>query len=62
MRILLLTGWADRLKIEGEIPEGVDQLLGKPITKAQLQQAIAGTTDHHAKTPEPTVGTLSLTR
>jgi CheY-like chemotaxis protein len=42
-RVLLLTGWADRLRIEGDVPEGVDQLLGKPITKAQLQQAIEGT-------------------
>jgi CheY-like chemotaxis protein len=42
-RVLLLTGWADRLSIDGEMPEGVDQVLGKPITKAQLQQAVAGT-------------------
>lgn len=41
MRVLLLTGWADRLRVEGDIPEGVDQLLGKPITKAQLQEAVA---------------------
>jgi CheY-like chemotaxis protein len=40
-RVLLLTGWADRLRVEGELPAGVDKLLGKPITKAQLQQALA---------------------
>jgi CheY-like chemotaxis protein len=40
-RVLLLTGWADRLQVEGGIPAGVDRLLGKPITKAQLQQALA---------------------
>jgi CheY-like chemotaxis protein len=39
-RVLLLTGWADRLMVEGDFPTGVDQLLGKPITKAQLRQAI----------------------
>ena len=33
-RVLLLTGWADRLSIEGERPEGVDRILGKPISKA----------------------------
>jgi CheY-like chemotaxis protein len=41
MRVLLLTGWADRLQVEGDMPAGVDRLLGKPITKAQLQQALA---------------------
>jgi signal transduction histidine kinase len=40
-RVLLLTGWADRLQVEGEIPAGVDKLLGKPITKEQLRQALA---------------------
>jgi CheY-like chemotaxis protein len=40
-RVLLLTGWADRLQVEGEIPAGVDKLLGKPITKDQLRQALA---------------------
>ncbi len=40
-RVLLLTGWADRLKVEGDIPAGVDKLLGKPITKEQLRQALA---------------------
>ena len=38
-RVLLLTGWADRLMVEGDFPVGVDQLLGKPITKAQLRQS-----------------------
>ena len=39
-RVLLLTGWADRLMVEGDFPVGVDQLLGKPITKVQLRQAL----------------------
>lgn len=39
-RVLLLTGWADRLMVEGDFPEGVDQLLAKPVTKAHLRQAI----------------------
>jgi signal transduction histidine kinase/ActR/RegA family two-component response regulator len=41
-RVLLLTGWADRLVVEGDFPEGVDQVLAKPITKAQLRQALEG--------------------
>jgi CheY-like chemotaxis protein len=38
--VLLFTGWADRLAIEGDLPEGVDQVLGKPIGKQKLQEAI----------------------
>jgi hypothetical protein len=38
--VLLFTGWADRLAIEGDLPEGVDQVLGKPVGKQKLQQAI----------------------
>ncbi len=49
-RVLLLTGWADRLTVEGDVPEGVDQLLGKPITKAQLQQAVSYGDTSNAKT------------
>jgi signal transduction histidine kinase/ActR/RegA family two-component response regulator len=39
-RVLLLSGWADRLVVEGDFPVGVDQILGKPITKAQLRRAL----------------------
>jgi signal transduction histidine kinase/ActR/RegA family two-component response regulator len=38
--VLLFTGWADRLAIEGDLPDGVDQVLGKPIGKQKLQEAI----------------------
>jgi len=41
--VILLTGWAERLVAEGEVPDGVDQVLGKPITKELLQQALTTT-------------------
>ena len=40
-RVILFTGWADRLAIEGDLPEGVDQILAKPITKEGLQKALS---------------------
>jgi CheY-like chemotaxis protein len=40
-KVVLFTGWADRLRVEGELPEGVDELLGKPVTKARLQQTLS---------------------
>jgi CheY-like chemotaxis protein len=39
--VILLTGWADRLAAEGDTPEGVDQVLGKPVTKLTLQAALS---------------------
>jgi CheY-like chemotaxis protein len=58
-RVLLLTGWADRLMVEGDFPVGVDQLLGKPITKAQLRQAI-GAGPPNAETPSASSPTQSV--
>jgi signal transduction histidine kinase/ActR/RegA family two-component response regulator len=60
-RVLLLTGWADRLRIEGDVPEGVDQLLGKPVTKAQLQQAIDGVAIAPAPVLDAALSTLAPT-
>lgn len=61
-RVVLFTGWADRLAIEGDLPEGVDRVLGKPITKDQLQKAIQTTATFVAAPAaagydEPTVAT-----
>jgi signal transduction histidine kinase/CheY-like chemotaxis protein len=41
--IILLTGWADQLRAQGETPIGVDLVLGKPLTLEQLSAAIART-------------------
>ena len=60
-RVLLLTGWADRLMVEGDFPVGVDQLLGKPITKDQLRQAIgAGPPTAGPPNPGPTTDSIPL--
>jgi CheY-like chemotaxis protein len=50
-RVVLFTGWADRLAIEGDLPEGVDQVLGKPITKDQLQKAVVHAAPTHVPVP-----------
>jgi len=39
--VILLTGWGTRLRVEGDIPEGVDLVLAKPTTSRQLQMALA---------------------
>ena len=39
--VILLTGWGTRLRVEGDIPEGVDLVLAKPATSRQLQMALA---------------------
>jgi CheY-like chemotaxis protein/anti-sigma regulatory factor (Ser/Thr protein kinase) len=41
--VILLTGWADQLRAQGETPIGVDLVLGKPLTIEQLSAAIAKT-------------------
>jgi signal transduction histidine kinase/ActR/RegA family two-component response regulator/HAMP domain-containing protein len=39
--VILLTGWGARLAAEGEVPEGVDRVLGKPPRLADLRAALA---------------------
>ena len=39
--VILLTGFGDLLKATGETPEEVSLVLRKPITRAELQQAMA---------------------
>jgi CheY-like chemotaxis protein len=39
--IILLTGWGQRLVIEGDVPPHVDRVLAKPATLGQLRVALA---------------------
>ena len=39
--VLMLTGFGDLMKCAGVRPEGVDEVLGKPVMPAELMQAIA---------------------
>lgn len=43
-RILMLTGFAALMQARGELPAGVDRLLGKPVTLAGLREAVADLT------------------
>lgn len=40
-RVVLLTGWGRRMNAAGEIPDGVDHLLGKPPKLEELREALA---------------------
>jgi CheY-like chemotaxis protein len=39
--VILLTGWGQRLQGEGELPEHVDRVLGKPPRLSELRAALA---------------------
>jgi len=39
--IILLTGWGQRLSIEGDVPPHVDRVLSKPPNLLQLRRALA---------------------
>ena len=39
--IIQLTGFGDIMKLKGEHPDGVDQIVGKPATQADLRNAVA---------------------
>jgi CheY-like chemotaxis protein len=39
--IILLTGWGQRLSIEGDVPPHVDRVLSKPPKLLQLRRALA---------------------
>ncbi len=41
--VILLTGFGDVMKDEGARPEGVDMIMSKPITRSELQRAVADT-------------------
>jgi len=38
--IIMLTGFGDLMKMTGEIPEGVDRVLSKPVTVTELRRAL----------------------
>ena len=38
--IILLTGFGEIMKEEGVMPEGIDFILSKPITRGDLEQAM----------------------
>jgi CheY-like chemotaxis protein len=41
--IIMLTGFGDIMTVRREKPDGVDCVLGKPITPSQLQEAVIRT-------------------
>jgi signal transduction histidine kinase/AmiR/NasT family two-component response regulator len=47
--IILLTGWGQRLSIEGDVPPHVDCVLSKPPKLLQLRRALADLTAHGSK-------------
>lgn len=53
MPVVLLTGFGDVMKDEGELPEGIDSILSKPVTQDELQHAIRSVIDPHGPPSEP---------
>jgi FixJ family two-component response regulator len=53
MPVVLLTGFGDVMKDEGELPEGIDSILSKPVTQAELQHAIRSVIDPQGPPSEP---------
>jgi CheY-like chemotaxis protein len=43
--VILLTGWGQRLSIEGDVPPHVDRMLSKPPKMAQLRMTLAELTN-----------------
>jgi len=39
--VILLTGWGQRLLVEGDVPPHVDQVLSKPPKLRELRAALA---------------------
>jgi len=38
--VILLTGFGEEIKAQGKLPEGIDLVVGKPVTAADLRKAI----------------------
>lgn len=57
-RVIMLTGFGDLMKYQAEWPEGVDEILGKPVTPEELNQAIGAAMgrrhDNESQTKEGT--------
>jgi CheY-like chemotaxis protein len=43
--VVLLTGWGQRLSIEGDVPPHVDRMLSKPPKMAMLRMTLAQLTN-----------------
>ena len=41
--VILLTGWGEQVRAEGEVPPGVDLVLSKPVRRDQLDDALRRT-------------------
>jgi YesN/AraC family two-component response regulator len=53
MPVVLLTGFGDVMKDEGELPEGIDSILSKPVTQDELQHTIRSVIDPQGPPSEP---------
>ena len=38
--VILLTGFGDELKVDGQMPDGIDMIVAKPVSSVELRQAI----------------------
>ena len=45
IRIMMLTGFADEMKLRGETPSNVDLLESKPLTQNRLSEALSTLTE-----------------
>ena len=39
--VILMTGFGDLMKVDGEMPPHISTILSKPITEASLREALA---------------------
>jgi FixJ family two-component response regulator len=39
--IIMVTGFGEIMKATGERPQGVDEILSKPLTRTELAEAVA---------------------
>lgn len=51
--VILVTGWGGQLQAEGDIPAGVDAVLGKPIRMKDLRRVLAKVLNAPAAQPPP---------
>ena len=49
--VILLTGFGDEMEAAGSLPAGVDLLLGKPISAADLRRGVAECVGHREASP-----------
>jgi CheY-like chemotaxis protein len=49
--VIMLTGFGDLMEAAGQVPEGVDRVLAKPVTRAKLSHTVAEVTLPMAAVP-----------